>query len=101
MIIPCMNSISAWEGWGKVGLADAGSVLLGIPGAPGCTTTEVDCANPCCAGAGVGNKPATAHAAMRTLTRGATPVGDSSTDVRRKERLLSLGVPANISSVLT
>ena len=39
MIMPCMKATSAAERCGKVGLVDAGSVLLGWPGAPGCTTT--------------------------------------------------------------
>jgi hypothetical protein len=41
MIIPCMNSISACDGRGNVALVDAGSFLLGCPGAPGWTTTGV------------------------------------------------------------
>src|SRR5579864_7606266 len=39
MIMPCMNSTSAGDRGGSVPLVDAGSVLLGSPGAPGCTTT--------------------------------------------------------------
>src|SRR5216684_2051451 len=39
MIMPCMNSTSACERGGSVALVDGGSVLLGLPGAPGCTTT--------------------------------------------------------------
>src|SRR5277367_5690300 len=39
MIIPCMNSTSACERLGSVALVDGGNVLLGLPGAPGCTTT--------------------------------------------------------------
>src|SRR5713226_133064 len=41
MIMPCMNSTSACERGGSVALVDGGSVLLGLPGAPGCTTTGV------------------------------------------------------------
>src|ERR1700692_607703 len=37
--MPCMNSTSASERGGRVALVDDGSVLLGAPGAPGCTTT--------------------------------------------------------------
>lgn len=47
MIMPCMNATSAAERCGKVGLVDAGSVLLGWPGAPGCTTTGGE-AEPAC-----------------------------------------------------
>src|SRR5580700_5047281 len=41
MIMPCMNSTSACERGGSVPFVDGGSVLLGLPGAPGCTTTGV------------------------------------------------------------
>lgn len=37
--MPCMNSTSACESGGRVALVEDGSVLLGFPGAPGCTTT--------------------------------------------------------------
>src|ERR1700733_6444871 len=56
MIIPCMNSISACEGRDNVALVEADSVLLGCPGAPGCTTTGGD-AFACCARAGADKKP--------------------------------------------
>lgn len=39
MIMPCMNFTSAAEGGGSTPLVEDGSVLLGMPGAPGCTTT--------------------------------------------------------------
>src|ERR1700757_2698856 len=39
MIMPCMNSTSACERGGSVPFVVGGSVLLGLPGAPGCTTT--------------------------------------------------------------
>src|ERR1700719_3375186 len=39
MIMPCMNSTSACDRGGKVPFVEGGSVLLGCPGAPGCTTT--------------------------------------------------------------
>ena len=35
-----MNSTSADDRGGRLALVDEGSVLLGIPGAPGCTTTD-------------------------------------------------------------
>src|SRR4029077_5796807 len=41
MIMPCMNSRAGCERGGSVALVDGGSVLLGLPGAPGCTTTGV------------------------------------------------------------
>ena len=39
--MPCMNSTSAWDLGGSVAFVDGGSLLLGLPGAPGCTTTGV------------------------------------------------------------
>src|SRR5262249_52965710 len=39
MIMPCMNSTSARESGGNLAFVDGGRVLLGWPGAPGCTTT--------------------------------------------------------------
>src|SRR5579862_1239839 len=37
--MPCMNSTSADDRGGKRAFVDEGNVLLGMPGAPGCTTT--------------------------------------------------------------
>src|SRR5229473_2827108 len=48
MIMPCMNSTSACDRGGSVAFVDAGSVLLGLPGAPGCTTTGF-AGSVCCA----------------------------------------------------
>src|SRR5579863_8722133 len=39
MIMPCMKATSAGERGGRVAFVDGGSVLLGLPGAPGWTTT--------------------------------------------------------------
>jgi hypothetical protein len=48
MIMPCMNSTSACDRCGACPVVEAGSLLLGIPGAPGCTIGAAsDCA--CCA----------------------------------------------------
>src|SRR5258708_4288650 len=38
-IMPCMKSTFAGDRGGSVALVDGGSVLLGLPGAPCCTTT--------------------------------------------------------------
>src|ERR1700760_4180784 len=37
--MPCMNSTSAADFGGRAARVDGGSLLLGAPGAPGCTTT--------------------------------------------------------------
>src|ERR1700676_4347282 len=57
MIMPRMNSTSAWDLGGSVAFVDGGSVLLGLPGAPGCTTTGV-AGSVCCARAGEEKKTA-------------------------------------------
>src|ERR1700733_9746224 len=38
MIMPCMNSTSAGDHRGGAAVVDAGNFLLGLPGAPRCTT---------------------------------------------------------------
>src|SRR5215472_94789 len=48
MIMPCMYSTSACERGGSTPFVDSGSVLLGLPGAPGCTTTGL-ADSACCA----------------------------------------------------
>src|SRR2546422_1036880 len=57
MIMPCMNCTSAGERGGGVALVEGGSVRIGWPGAPGCTTTGV-AGSACCAQTGSENKPA-------------------------------------------
>jgi len=52
MIIPCMNSTSFGERGGSVALVDGGSVRVGWPGAPGCTTTGGAGDSACCAQTG-------------------------------------------------
>src|ERR1700688_765217 len=37
--MPCMNSTSAGERGGRAARVEDGNVLVGAPGAPGCTTT--------------------------------------------------------------
>src|SRR5260370_23840588 len=76
MIMPCTNSTSDCDRGGSVALVDGGSVLLGLPGAPGCTTTGV--AGPvCCILAGEEKKPVGAPAASSmpavTLTISGNP----------------------------
>src|SRR3974390_530585 len=42
MIMPCMNSMSALVSGGNLALVPGASVLLGWPGAPGCTTAGAE-----------------------------------------------------------
>src|SRR6476659_11108968 len=62
IIIPCMNSISFGERGGSVAFVEGGSVLVGSPGAPGCTTT-VDVGSACWAQTGNEHNPARVLAA--------------------------------------
>src|SRR6266478_10092695 len=48
MIMPCMNSTSACDRGGSLARVEGGSILLGLPGAPGCTTTG-GAGSVCCA----------------------------------------------------
>ena len=68
MIMPCMNSTSASERGGKVPLVVGGKVLLGVPGAPGCTTTGV-AGSVCCAWTEEEQNMAARSAPKRTRNR--------------------------------
>ena len=90
MIMPCMNSTSACDRGGSVAfVVDDGSVLLGWPGAPGCTTTGF--AGPvCCAhmaweeGPVRQKKPAEALAASNMPHSTADALPEQSFRLRRK-----------------
>ena len=64
-----MNSTSACDGCSNVALVEDGSVLLGFPGAPGCTTTGVSAAGASCARAEIDNELAKMLAAISVRTR--------------------------------
>src|ERR1700744_2102559 len=44
MIMPCMKSMSSFDGAGSVPCVSAGNCFDGCPGAPGCTTLGFCCA---------------------------------------------------------
>jgi hypothetical protein len=67
--MPCMNSTSACDGCSNVALVEDGSVLLGFPGAPGCTTTGVPAEGACCPRAGIESELAKMLAAISVRTR--------------------------------
>jgi hypothetical protein len=75
--MPCMNSTSAVDRGGRTARVDEGSVLLGAPGAPGCTTTGV-AGSVCCAHIAGETKTAEALAAsnVRSTIPRAEPSGD-------------------------
>jgi len=62
-----MNSTSFGERGGSVALVDSGSVRVGCPGAPGCTTTGGTLELACCAQTGSAKKIMKAPAAMSQL----------------------------------
>src|SRR5271154_6732586 len=78
MIIPCMNSTSACDRAGKTPLVDGGRVLLGFPGAPGCTTTGPVAGFDCCPRTGNESKPAAALDASNTAHTSAEPLAERS-----------------------
>jgi hypothetical protein len=75
MIMPCMNCTSAVESGGSVALVEAGSVRVGWPGAPGCTTTGV-VGSACCAQTGSENKPKRILPAISQLGHAETFITD-------------------------
>src|SRR5882724_7884146 len=77
MIMPCMNCTFAGELGGSVALVDGGSVRVGWPGAPGCTTTGVK-GSACCAQTGSENKPARVLPAISPLRHAETFITDRS-----------------------
>src|SRR6202049_2125737 len=100
MIMPCMNSTSACERGGSVGLVDGGRVVLGLPGAPGCTTTGV-VGSVRCARAGKEKRPVGALAARRVLHSTANPLAEWNLRFRRKWSSFQFGASLNIFSALT
>ena len=71
MIMPCMNCASAGEVGGNAALVVEGRVRVGLPGAPGWTTTGVPGAA-CCAQTLKENKLAKVLAAASTQEHAAT-----------------------------
>src|SRR5437016_3661674 len=71
MIMPCMNSTSACERGGSVAFIDGGSVLVGLPGAPGCTTAGL-AESFCCASTAKDKTPAKPRSARRRRTGAVT-----------------------------
>src|SRR5580693_484743 len=88
MIMPCMNCTSARDGGSSVPFVEAGSVLLGFPGAPGCTTTGAVAESVCCARPAA-EKPVGALTASSTPSRSTLLYADRS---RRKPQTLKVGV---------
>src|SRR5580658_9863512 len=103
MIMPCMNATSAGERAGRTPFVEDGSVLVGFPGAPGCTTTGAVAESVCCAarkGRELNAAPAlaassTPHSAAQILS--AWRCGMHAT---RKRSILEFSASLNIFIVL-
>src|SRR5208282_1035687 len=95
MIMPCMKSTSACDRGGRAPLVEAGSVLLGCPGAPGCTTTG-DAELLCCARESGKNGPKRTLAAMTKPSSAADPVAERATHTQRRREDFMFGMGMRI-----
>jgi hypothetical protein len=80
-----MNSTSFGERGGSAALVDDGSIRVGCPGAPGCTTTGETCESACCAQIGSDMKQKRALKAMSEIRRVAAIIIDSKLSLALKE----------------
>src|SRR3981189_2372129 len=104
--MPFMNSTSACDRGGSVPFVVGGNVLLGLPGAPGCTITGF-APSASCARTLEGKRPpgqkkpaeqkktAEAIEAGSTPLCGANPLTDRSSRWRRKRRTFQFGASLN------
>ena len=88
--MPCMNSTSAWDLGGSVAFVDGGSLLLGLPGAPGCTTTGV-AGSVCCARAGSEKRP------VKALTASSVPHSTADPLVGNLCRIQAAGIVRGVT----
>src|SRR5579863_2862906 len=102
MIMPCMKSTSACERAGSVPFVEGGSVLLGLPGAPGCTTTGCEAEAVCAARAGKPDALAEGLAIKSSAANSAAPPAAQRLRwrVRRISRCFRCGAWLNILNVL-
>ena len=93
MIMPCMNSTSAGDGGGSIPFVEAGSRLVGWPGAPGWTTTGAEAESDCWACAGEDAKPTETLAAKSMPKNSAVNLGAwwLRSNMRRKSYRFCLG----------
>src|ERR1700719_993216 len=95
MIIPCMKSTSACDRGGSVAFVDAGSLLLGLPGAPGCTTTGA-AESVLCAWAGERERLVAALAASSVLHSTAVPLVELTLHLHQGPQTFGFGAKLNI-----
>src|ERR1700693_2676260 len=88
-----MNATSAGDCGGRVARVDDGSVLLGVPGAPGCTTTGF-AVSVCCARAAGEKEIAKTLAASNARTT--VPPAQPGLGSRRRRTGLQLGVKGRV-----
>src|SRR5580700_3261275 len=88
-----MNATSAGDCGGRVARVDDGSILLGAPGAPGCTTTGF-AGSVCCARATGPKKTAKTPAANHARTT--IPAAEPGLGSRRKRTGLQLGIKGRV-----
>jgi hypothetical protein len=79
-----MNSTSFGERGGSIALVDGGSLRVGSPGAPGCTTTGGALGSACCAQTGSDKKHVRAMAEMSPLRDATTLITDRSLSLALK-----------------
>src|ERR1041384_3624777 len=89
MIMPCMNSTSACERGGSAAFVEGGSVLLGLPGALGCTTMGFD-KSFCCEDTAEDKTPAR----PRNTTRRRNGVVDFTTGLQDRTRTPAIAMLA-------
>jgi len=80
-----MNSTSFGERGGSFAIVEGGSVRVGCPGAPGCTTTGGALESACCAQTGSDKKHVRVPAARRPLRNAAKLINERSLSVTLKE----------------
>src|ERR1700691_1292164 len=98
MIMPCMNSTSACDHCGGAPFVVGGSVLLGFPGAPGCTTTGV-AESLCCPCAAQQKQPAAPLAASSMPHSTADPLAERSLRSPPKRQSFHFRAYLNISVI--
>jgi len=96
-----MNSTSACDRGGKVALDVGGSVLLGFPGAPGCTTTGDFAESACCTRAADEQNAAKPLVVISRTSGTATSRTDCVPRPPQKQDLLTIAADPGIFDVLT
>src|ERR1700691_6507440 len=97
MIMPCVNATSAGERAGSTPFVDGGRILLGFPGAPGCTTTGAVAESVCCARKARERNAAAALAASSTPLSAAHILAARRCDMHATRKRASLEFRASLN----